>query len=41
LGRVPVGIISLKNRTLSPLAKEIIQASRTLAVDLNALSEIR
>ena len=34
LNRLPVGIITVKNRTISPLAQEFIQSSRELAIDL-------
>lgn len=34
LSRLPVGIITLKNRTISPLAQHFIQSSRDLAMEL-------
>ena len=34
LSRLPVGIIALKNRTISPLAQQFIQGSRELATQL-------
>ena len=34
LSRLPVGIITLKNRTISPLAQQFIESSRELATQL-------
>jgi hypothetical protein len=34
LSRVPVGIITLKNRTVSPLARQFIESSREVAKQL-------
>jgi DNA-binding transcriptional LysR family regulator len=34
LSRVPVGIITMKNRTISPLAQEVIEGSRDVAKQL-------
>jgi hypothetical protein len=34
LSRLPVGIITLRNRTISPLAQEFIQSSREVAKQL-------
>jgi NifB/MoaA-like Fe-S oxidoreductase len=34
LSRLPVGIITLRNRTISPLAQEFIESSREVAKQL-------